>query len=564
MATPAIVRRVHPPARPRRRRPLQGVRRGRRRHRLGRGRRRARAGAAVRRAAQRPPGARGGPRAPRSTRTARRNGLTAPNGPSQQRVIRQALANAGLQPRRRRRGRGARHRHHARRPDRGAGAARHLRPGPRDRPLWLGSVKSNIGHTQAAAGVGRRDQDGAWRCGTACCRRRCTSTSPSPHVDWSAGAVRAAHRAAAVAGERTPAPGRGLVVRHQRHQRARDPRGGARGRAGRGRRAEDAAGRRRAVPLPCCLGQDRSRPCGAGRPAARAACRRPELDAARRRLLAGHDPRRVRAPRRGARRGPRRAARPAWRRWRRARPRRTSSPAAPAVRQDGVRVPRPGLAVGRHGRASCYERLAGVRRPRSTSASAALDAVRRLVAARRAARRRGRTGLERVDVVQPALFAVMVSLAGCGSRAGVEPDAVVGHSQGEIAAAHVAGALSLEDARPVVAAAQPGDRGARRAGRRWSRSRCPPTQVEARIAALGATRSTIAAVNGPPRSWSPATRRRSTSCSPRCEADGVRAQADRRSTTPRTRRTWSRCADELRRPLAGHRAHGARSRSSPR
>ena len=72
MATPGRVRRVQPPARARRRRPLQGVRRRRRRHRLGRGRRRAAGGAAVRRAAQRPPGARGGARHARSTRTARR------------------------------------------------------------------------------------------------------------------------------------------------------------------------------------------------------------------------------------------------------------------------------------------------------------------------------------------------------------------------------------------------------------------------------------------------------------------------------------------------------------
>ncbi|RSM92774.1 hypothetical protein DMB42_52875, partial [Nonomuraea sp. WAC 01424] len=61
------------------------------------------------------------------------------------------------------------------------------------------------------------------------------------------------------------------------------------------------------------------------------------------------------------------------------------------------------------------------------------------------------TALERVDVVQPALFAVNVSLAALWRACGVEPDAVTGHSQGEIAAAYVSGALSLADAAKVVA-----------------------------------------------------------------------------------------------------------------
>ncbi len=63
----------------------------------------------------------------------------------------------------------------------------------------------------------------------------------------------------------------------------------------------------------------------------------------------------------------------------------------------------------------------------------------------------GAPGLDRVDVVQPVLWAMMVSLAELWRSVGVHPDAVIGHSQGEIAAACVAGALSLEDAARVVA-----------------------------------------------------------------------------------------------------------------
>jgi acyl transferase domain-containing protein/thioesterase domain-containing protein/acyl carrier protein len=59
--------------------------------------------------------------------------------------------------------------------------------------------------------------------------------------------------------------------------------------------------------------------------------------------------------------------------------------------------------------------------------------------------------LDRLDIVQPALFATMVSLARLWQDFGVEPAVLVGHSQGEIAAAHIAGGLSLPDAARVIA-----------------------------------------------------------------------------------------------------------------
>jgi acyl transferase domain-containing protein/NADPH:quinone reductase-like Zn-dependent oxidoreductase/acyl carrier protein len=63
----------------------------------------------------------------------------------------------------------------------------------------------------------------------------------------------------------------------------------------------------------------------------------------------------------------------------------------------------------------------------------------------------GAPGLERVDVVQPTLFAVMVSLARVWRELGVSPTAVLGHSQGEIAAAVAVGAMTLRDGMRLVA-----------------------------------------------------------------------------------------------------------------
>ncbi|MFD9076410.1 type I polyketide synthase, partial [Streptomyces lasiicapitis] len=102
---------------------------------------------------------------------------------------------------------------------------------------------------------------------------------------------------------------------------------------------------------------------------------------------------------------------------------------------------------------------------------------------------------DRVDVVQPVLFAVMVSLAATWQAAGVKPAAVVGHSQGEIAAACVAGALSLRDAARVVALRSLAIRELSGKGGMVSVP-LPEQDVRELITAWG-ERVSVAAVNGP-------------------------------------------------------------------
>ncbi|RLK09553.1 acyl transferase domain-containing protein [Micromonospora sp. M71_S20] len=364
------------------------------------------------------------------------NGLTAPNGPSQQRVIRQALANAGLS---------------AAEVDvveaHGTGttlgdpieaqALLATYGQDRDRPLWLGSVKSNIGHTQAAAGVaGVIKMIMAMRHGTL--PRTLHVDAPTPHVDWSAGAVelltepvawpetgrprRAGVSAFGVSGTNAhvvleaaddepaaPAPAHHAVpwVLSARTPAAL--------------RAAAAALRAVLADLPDASPADVGASLALGRSAFphRAAV----VGRDRAELLRGVD-----ALAAGA------AA--------------TGLTTATAAGRGGLVWVFPGQGSQWAGMAVDLLETSAPFAARMAECAAALSphvdwSLLEVV-------REGRV-LDRVDVVQPVLWAVMVSLAEMWRAAGVEPDAVVGHSQGEIAAACVAGALSLADAAKVVA-----------------------------------------------------------------------------------------------------------------
>ncbi|THA34109.1 SDR family NAD(P)-dependent oxidoreductase [Streptomyces sp. A1277] len=131
----------------------------------------------------------------------------------------------------------------------------------------------------------------------------------------------------------------------------------------------------------------------------------------------------------------------------------------------------------------------------------------------------GAPPLERVDVVQPASFAVMVSLAALWGSFGVEPAAVVGHSQGEIAAACVAGVLSLRDAARVVCLRSKAI--AELAGPGAMALVTAPAQ---RVAELLAEGVSVAAVNGPSQVVVSGEVSAVEALLARCDEQGVRAR----------------------------------------
>ncbi|MDI5968593.1 SDR family NAD(P)-dependent oxidoreductase [Streptomyces sp. SL13] len=371
------------------------------------------------------------------------NGLTAPNGPAQERVIRTALDHAGLSTADvdvvEAHGTGTRLGDPI---EAQALLATYGRNRDTDSPLYLGSVKSNIGHTQAAAGVaGVIKMVQALRHETL--PRTLHADAPSPEVDWSAGTVR-------------------LLTEARPWPRGTRPRAAAVSSFGiSGTNAHVVLAEGDPIPVPPPARETGPLPVPLS-------ARTPEGLPAQARALLRHlsDP--------------------------------ETAPGLPDVAWSLATTrsafPHRAMVVA----ANREELLAGL------SALADPDAVRPdSVASGEAGR--GRTvlmfpgqgsqwlGMARellahdevfaaalrecadalapwtewslldvladedaaatapVDVIQPVLFAVMVSLARVWRHWGVEVDGVVGHSQGEIAAACVAGALSLQDAARVVA-----------------------------------------------------------------------------------------------------------------
>ncbi|WP_456115235.1 type I polyketide synthase [Streptomyces scopuliridis] len=421
------------------------------------------------------------------------NGLTAPNGPSQERVVRQVLTSAGLSPSDvdavEAHGTGTRLGDPI---EAQALLATYGQDRDPERPLWLGSLKSNIGHTQAAAGVaGVIKMVMALRNGVL--PRTLHAETPSSHVDWSSGAVRLLTEA--VEWPETGRPRRCAVSSfgisgtnaHALLEQAPVP-----------AEAEDEADAPAPFAGPAVPWVVSGRGEAAVRDQASALVARLETDPSVRPADVGHSllsSRSVfenRAVVVGADRDELLAGARALgtgQSW-------TDLVTGMADVEGKTVFVFPGQGSQWVGMGAQLLAESPVFAERVAECAAALgefvdwsleDVLRGAPDA---------PSLERVDVVQPASFAVMVSLAALWRSHGVEPAAVVGHSQGEIAAAVVAGALSLEDGARVVALRSQAI-GRTLAGHGGMMSvPLPPDEVESRLEAWSG-RVSVAAVNGP-------------------------------------------------------------------
>ncbi|MBF6330414.1 type I polyketide synthase [Nocardia transvalensis] len=425
------------------------------------------------------------------------NGLTAPNGPSQQRVIRAALENARVS---------------AADVDvveaHGTGTAlgdpieaqaliaTYGRDRPGDRPLLLGSVKSNIGHTQAAAGVA-----GVIKMVLALQHSEVPRTlhvdEPSPHVDWAAGDVRLVTepvpwpvgerpRRAGVSSFGISGTNAHLIIEEppaleiDAPKREGEPETGtapvvsgvhawlvsgrsAEGLAGQADRLSSwVAARSYLDPADVAWSLATTRSVFEYRGVVVGADRDELVDGVA--ALGGGVP---------------------------------SGSVVSGVARSGVRVVfvfagqgSQWVGMGRELAACCpvfAARLAECAAALAPFVDWSLTDVLSGV--------EGAPELVAADVVQPVLWAVMVSLAAVWEAAGVRPDAVVGHSQGEIAAATVAGMLSLEDGARVVALRSQALKALAGAGGMLSIAQSA-TRVRERLARWG-ERLSLAAVNGP-------------------------------------------------------------------
>ncbi|CAM2068432.1 SDR family NAD(P)-dependent oxidoreductase [Sulfidibacter corallicola] len=367
----------------------------------------------------------------------RSQGLTAPNGPSQQRVIRQALHTAGLAPNDldaiEAHGTGTRLGDPLE-----AGALTAVFGSNRDeaRPLWLGSSKSNIGHAQAAAGVA-----GIIKMVLALQHEQLPKTlyveEPSPHIDWQGSGL-------TLLKEQQPWP----------RDEARPRRAGVSSFGVSGTNAHIVLEEAPADTAPAPEPESQSKPAdhllllSAMTPAAL------REQAARYRLLASAEP----------------AIDPADLCFSAAVSRTAFSHRSALAFSDREQlleglhqvdghdaVTDPRVVFVYPGQGAQWLGMGRQLLERSEPFRTALEACDTLIRAEagfsvidelRAAPERSR--MREIQVVQPLLFSVAAGLTAVWRAHGVEADAVVGHSQGEVAAAYAAGHLSLEDAVAVI------------------------------------------------------------------------------------------------------------------